>query len=217
MTPRLGPGHVIAIWGAIPADRRALTDAVAQRFLLRGLPATTLPDTEAAPCSGSTSDPDEAFTRSHDCRMRIDEASRSALVVTDRSPVALLAEADLEFQRWPAALIAAEQRHAFTLLLPPPDPPSPEAQALDSRLRAAFAAVGLPCAIIHGREPQQRLARAWAALQSGLDGRDERLPPAQSQPRLRSSAWNCERCSDPDCEHRLFTDLLARRQRPANG
>ncbi|WP_295522291.1 hypothetical protein [uncultured Pseudacidovorax sp.] len=210
---------MIAIWGAWAADRRALTDALAQRFHERGLLATTLPNTEAASCSRSASgpDPDEALGRSHDWRMRIDEASRSALVVTDRSPVALLAEADLEFQRWPAALIAAEQRHAFTLLLPPPDPPSPEAQALDSRLRAAFAAVGLPCAIIHGREPEQRLARAWAALQSGLDGRDERLPPAQSQPRLRSSAWNCERCSDPDCEHRLFTDLLARRQRPVTG
>ncbi|QNP48089.1 hypothetical protein [Diaphorobacter aerolatus] len=28
-------------------------------------------------------------------------------------------------------------------------------------------------------------------------------------PRMRS--WNCEKCSDPDCEHRLFTDLLGAR------
>jgi hypothetical protein len=24
--------------------------------------------------------------------------------------------------------------------------------------------------------------------------------------------WNCEKCSDPGCEHRLFRDLIAQRQ-----
>jgi hypothetical protein len=26
--------------------------------------------------------------------------------------------------------------------------------------------------------------------------------------------WNCEKCSDPECEHRLFQSLLAQRQDP---
>jgi hypothetical protein len=28
----------------------------------------------------------------------------------------------------------------------------------------------------------------------------------------RLRAWNCEKCSDPVCEHRLFTSLVDQRQ-----
>ena len=29
---------------------------------------------------------------------------------------------------------------------------------------------------------------------------------------MRLRAWDCEKCSDPECEHRLFTSLVAQRE-----
>lgn len=39
----------------------------------------------------------------------------------------------------------------------------------------------------------------------------QRLGLAPRPERPVYAAWACERCADPACEHRLFTDLMARR------
>jgi hypothetical protein len=93
---------------------------------------------------------------------------------------------------------------AFTLLMGL-DLPVADAEALqrreraDALLREALAAAQRPFAVVHGRGPE-RLASALRAL--GLGG---------AQTPARAAAWSCDKCSDPACEHRLFTDLLRRR------
>ncbi|WP_017761636.1 hypothetical protein [Pseudacidovorax intermedius] len=209
MTPRLGTASVIAVWGAPTADREQLVDALARRFVQRGIRAIALvgmAPTDALECPPA---PTDALAQAQAWRTRIDQARHNALVVAAGSPIALLAQRGVPVESWPPSLVAAERGHAFTLLLPPQDAAGNGEQDLDARLRAGFAAVGLPCAIIHGRDAAQHLSRAWSALQAGLEAREE----APATPRhLRAPAWNCERCSDPDCEHRLFTDLIAARQ-----
>lgn len=205
MTPRLGPGSVVAVWSADALARRLLAEALAQRFVQRGRPAVVMPDASAA----AAVKPADLRPAAHALRQHIDDARRQALVVVDGSPLSTLAAGGLAPDDWPQPLVDAERAHAFTLLIAPADA-TPAAAARDTALRRAFAAAALPCAVIHGRDGTQRLARAWMALQSGLDGQEHAPPPPH---RLRPPAWNCERCSDPECEHRLFTDLIAGRPR----
>ncbi|MDM0013007.1 hypothetical protein QTH87_11245 [Variovorax sp. J22P168] len=76
-----------------------------------------------------------------------------------------------------------------------------QAADLDHRLRAALASARLPFAVLHGKGPD-RLVHALRAL--GLDAEVPVRPRMAALP-------ECERCSEPSCEHRLFTDLLRQR------
>lgn len=214
MTPCLRPGSVIAIWGASAQVRQGLADALVQRFMQRGIPSMRLSCAATRFAAGALPAFETWLAKAKRFRQQIDSACKHALVITDRSPLALLAEGGAAAAAWPAELVAAERGHAFTLLIPAADTANAEEQAIEVRLRAAFTVSGQPCTIIHGRDAEQRFGRAWSALQPGPDVLE--AAPA-SQQRLRSRAWNCERCSDPDCEHQLFTELLAARQAPPAG
>ena len=76
---------------------------------------------------------------------------------------------------------------------------------------AALLRGGVPYTVVHG-SGAQRLANAWNAINS-IAERAERTGAA-GRKGTESQAWNwpCEKCSDPGCEHRLFTDLLAGRK-----
>ena len=54
----------------------------------------------------------------------------------------------------------------------------------------------------------------YALLALGLPGEDETAwhtrQNAQYALNEGRTPWLCEKCSDPDCEHRLFTGLLQR-------
>jgi len=67
--------------------------------------------------------------------------------------------------------------------------------------------------VIYGAGPS-RLANALLAL--GLPAPDARAQQTREQAQFDlnrgRTPWSCEKCSDPDCEHKLFTGLL--RQHP---
>jgi nicotinamide riboside kinase len=70
---------------------------------------------------------------------------------------------------------------------------------IDARLREVLQREGLAFSMVYGQGPQ-RLAGALAALEPG----------ASTVPQTRSNwRWLCDKCSDADCEHRLFSDLQA--------
>jgi hypothetical protein len=88
----------------------------------------------------------------------------------------------------------------------------PEQQKEDSLLRQALGLAQVPFKIVYGRE-LQRLNNALIAL--GLT----EFNTAAWQDRERSQfkinggrdTWVCNDCSDPACEHKLFTRLLGKR------
>ena len=57
----------------------------------------------------------------------------------------------------------------------------------------------VPYRVVYGAGAD-RLQNALAAIDAALSPR----APA------RGWAWSCDKCSDPDCEHRLFSQLLGR-------
>lgn len=74
----------------------------------------------------------------------------------------------------------------------------------DQQLRRALAKAAVPYTVVYGQGPQ-RLAQALGALQGLQDG-------SQADEQARHPwVWACDTCSDPDCERRLLSDLLARR------
>jgi len=89
---------------------------------------------------------------------------------------------------------------------------SPEGRLpIDGLLREALTRSALDFRVIYG-QGLTRLNNALLAL--GLDAEDEaawqRRESAQFALNEGRTPWLCEKCSDPDCEHRLFTGLLQR-------
>jgi len=96
-------------------------------------------------------------------------------------------------------------------------------ESADQSIRTALLQAGVPYQVIYGSE-DERLAHALAAL-------EPLLKPAGKRPRQSPGSvggpdsagktrpwvpwvWVCDKCSDPQCEHRLLSDLLAGRARP---
>ncbi|MFC5519353.1 hypothetical protein [Polaromonas jejuensis] len=83
--------------------------------------------------------------------------------------------------------------------------------AADQTLRRMLAQAGVPYRVIYGAG-EERLAQARHAIESLLQCTGK---PMQQHPRPAGKpgawVWICDKCSDPQCEHRLLTDLLAQR------
>ena len=103
-----------------------------------------------------------------------------------------------------------------------PCPPAEQdnREQCDAELRRQLQASGTPYRVVYG-STARRVSTALAAAQAlqasspstavsltrapvgSADGRDE----DNDQGRLKMRSWGCEKCSDPICEHRLFTSL----------
>lgn len=137
------------------------------------------------------------------------------VVIADTTPLVIAAYSELYFNDntlWPGAI--AHQRGYHLHLLMGLDLPwmpdglfreSPAVRdAIDTLLRRELQAAGLPFQTVYGRghaRLHQALSVMGPLLGCSLVDSDATL----AQGRV---TWNCEKCSDPDCEHRLFTALL---------
>jgi len=82
---------------------------------------------------------------------------------------------------------------------------------VDAHVRQALERSGILYRVVYGQGPQ-RLNNALLAL--GLAAEDAAAGQTREHAQYALNAgrtpWSCEKCSDPDCEHRLFTGLLQR-------
>jgi len=111
----------------------------------------------------------------------------------------------------PSAFLADQAPYGLVLLCGL-ESIDPSRQAADQAIRSALAAAGMAYCVLYG-DASQRLAGALGAverLQPGLLLREPQ-PSGRSKPWV----WVCDKCSDPVCEHRLLSDLLAQRAAPA--
>ena len=83
---------------------------------------------------------------------------------------------------------------------------------VDTLLRQALVRAGMPYRVVYG-QGQQRLNNALLAL--GLPGEDDAAQNTRDKAQFAinegRTTWQCNECSDPECEHKLFTGLLAKR------
>ena len=85
-------------------------------------------------------------------------------------------------------------------------------EPVDRLIRQHLLAAGIAHSVVHGQGLQRLdnalMALGWPQYTGETVQRGARL---DNRP-----LWACEKCSDPDCEHRLFTTLLQRPTDPAD-
>lgn len=203
MTPVLPAGCVIAVLGAEGTGKTELSNALATRLAQRGIAAELVSGLEDVQTA------------------RIAAAAERAVVVADTT--ALVAAVQRELQTADISLydeaLAAQRGYALTLLmaldLPPQRAETPERmlarEKADTLLRAALTRGRIPYAVIHGRGPE-RLAAAWNAVNARSEAAEAAVGSRGADGGERGWYWSCDKCSDPACEHRLFSDLVAGRR-----
>lgn len=75
-------------------------------------------------------------------------------------------------------------------------------EAVDAQLRSTLMRGKIAYAVVYGHGP----ARVDAALKAVASLGHQRVEPHADGASQRQ--WSCEKCSDPECEHRMFTGLL---------
>ena len=147
---------------------------------------------------------------------RIETASGQGFAVTGSTALMTAIDCDLQFadRSLYADALAAQRRYTFTLLSAADSTRTGRRRqasaAVDARVRSVLADAGVPFTVIHG-QGDERLANAWNALRS-LTADTDTETATTTRRTARSWAWSCDNCSDPVCEHRLFSDLVAGRR-----
>lgn len=139
------------------------------------------------------------------------------LVIADTTALMVAAYSELYFEDSTllAPALAAQGSYELTLLMGLDLPWQPDGlfrdspalrDATDALLRRELQRAGIAHQTVYG-QGEARLAQALRAIGTAL-GR----PLVNEDPALSTGLrpWSCENCSDPDCEHRLFTGLLSR-------
>lgn len=214
MTPSLVRGCVIAVLGAESTGKTELAAALAARLNQRGIATTLVSEYLREWCEreGRTPQPSEQAAIADEQTRRIAVAAMLGVVVADTTSVMTAVYSDMLFDddSLYADALAAQRGYAVTLLtaldLPwvadgmQRDGPHVR-EPVDAMVRAALARASVSFTVVHGRG-SERLASAWNALNLA----------AQSEGRISSGwRWSCDKCSDPVCEHSMFTDLLAKK------
>jgi nicotinamide riboside kinase len=224
MTPMLPTGCVVAVLGAESTGKTELARAIAQRLQERGVPTTLVGEYLREWCDreGRTPRPDEQQAIADEQTRRIGAAAATGVVIADTTALmtAVYSEQLFGDRSLYAGALAAQRRFAITLLTALDIPwvgdhlrDGPHArQPTDTLVRAALSGAGVSYAVVHGTGGE-RLANAWNAINSiaGSEGR-ARARGGRADAKPAAWTWPCEKCSDPECEHRLFTDLIGRRE-----
>ena len=144
------------------------------------------------------------------------------VVLADTSAIMVAAYSEQYFNDdalWPLAVTDHAAAASLTLLMGLDLPWVPDGlfrdsatarQTTDTILRNRLGRAGIAYQTIYGsgeNRSLQALRTVGAAMGQPLVTQD----PFWEQGRRR---WNCEKCSDPACEHRLFRDLIAQREQP---
>lgn len=156
----------------------------------------------------------------------IDQASAQPgvrVVVADTTALMVAAYSELYFNDtglYPTAL-ARQRRYSLTLLMGLDLPWVPDGlfrdspavrEATDTLLRRELQAAGIAFQTVYG-QGEARLQQALRAVGPLLG---EALVPTDRSLSEGRVAWNCDKCSDPACEHRLFSQLIQEPNTPAS-
>ena len=202
-------GRVIALLGAESTGKTTLALQLGQALADEGRRVEVVPETLREFCDREGRTPridEQAAIAAEQTRRITAAAARCELVLADTTALMTAVYSDIVFgdrSLYPQA--QADQRACHLTLLTALDLPwqpdglqrdGPQVRPpVDTRVRAALLAAGLPFAVVGGQGPA-RLANALQAVQHALGE-----PLAEPTPRWRGV---CERCGDPDCERHLL-------------
>lgn len=202
----------IAVLGAESTGKTELTRALAGHFRAQGRSVTLVAEVLREWCENTGRVPvaSEQLAIAQEQARRAD-ASDSDVLIADTGPLMIAVYSDMLFNDSAIyGMALAHQRTYDATLVTGIDLPwvadglrdGPHAQEpTDRLLRAALARGNIDYKVVYGTGPE-RLRNALMAIDATI------------HPRLQASSsqtWSCDKCSDPECEHRLFTGLLQSR------
>jgi nicotinamide riboside kinase len=203
----------IALLGAESTGKTQLAQDLAAHFSALGRKAEWVPEALRDWCvrEGRTPRPEEQMAIAQEQERRVDQAaSRSQVVLADTTAVMVAIYSAMLFEDGSLYRFALERQRSYGVTLVTGldlpwvadglqrDGPHVR-EPVDSLVRDALAKADVPFRVVYGQGPD-RLRNALAAI-------DSALAPAEAP---RNWTWSCEKCSDPECEHRLFARLLGR-------
>lgn len=209
----------IALLGAESTGKTRLASALAKALTADGRPVVVVTEYLREWCEqhGRTPQRAEQAGIAQMQTERVEAAAQAApagLVIADTTPLMTAIYSNHLFgdgSLYEPAL-AHQRSYDLTLLMGldvPWQADGPQARApMDQMIRAALTRGGVDFKVIYGLG-EERLQHALEAIQALMP-----LPDAIQNP-ARAGApwvWLCDKCSDPQCEHRLLSDLLAQRK-----
>ncbi len=205
----------IALLGAESTGKTALAEALAGHFNAAGRTAAAVPEVLREWCvqHGREPRPQEQLAIAREQERRADAASaRAQVVIADTTALMVAIYAAMLYEDDPLYRFALEsQRRYDATLVMGLDLPwvadglhrqGPQVREdVDGCLRAELARAAVPYRVIYG-DGTQRLDSALAALDA--PAKTKTAPPRGDA----AWVWSCEKCSDPECEHKLFSRML---------
>lgn len=197
---------LITVLGAAPEIRGALCRALQARLADRKV------NTVHRPCNAAPEPCPSDWLK--DCASALSAALSSSTLVLNESSVVHAAAARQNVM--PPALQTAARaelaRSAQVLLCAAPAQGDAAMHTLDGRLRQSLLEARANFCVIHATGPAAQ-AQAWQALCLALGWPLDAEPDSASVARRAIWRGACDKCSDPVCEHRVFSDLIAQRIR----
>lgn len=203
----------IALLGAESTGKTRLAQDLASHFNALGRSAAAVPEALRDWCAreGRTPRPEEQMDIALEQERRVDEAAaQSEVVIADTTAVMVAIYSAMLFEDGSLYRFALERQRRYEVtLVTGLDLPwvadglqrdGPHVQGpVDALVREILGKARVPYRVVYGSGPE-RLRNALAAV-------DSALAPAAAH---RNWTWSCEKCSDPECEHRLFARLLGK-------
>jgi nicotinamide riboside kinase len=215
----------IAIVGAESTGKSSLTQALAEVIRLRGQAVHTIDEVLRTWCEreGRTPQPHEQLGIAQAQAQAVEQAGPQGpqdWVISDTTPLMTAVYSHMLFadeSLYPMAL-AHQKLYDITLVTGLDLPWVADGLQrdgahvrgpVDTLVRQALERSGIHYRVVYGQGPQ-RLNNALMAL--GLQGEDEQALQLREQAQFAinqgRTVWQCNECSDPECEHKLFTALL---------
>jgi nicotinamide riboside kinase len=208
----------IALLGAESTGKTQLAHELTRHLLARGKRVCVVPELLREWCTreGRTPRPEEQLAIAREQESRVDAARDSAdIVVADTTALMVAIYAGMLFPDGEICRFALESQRRYDATLVTgldlpwvPDGLHRDAGApredVDALVRTLLQRAGVAFQVVYGEGPQ-RLAHALQALAAADVLATGSAAPAQGT--RRPWVWACEKCSDPECEHRLFTQL----------
>lgn len=200
----------IALLGAESTGKTTLARELQSHFHALGRSAVAVPEALRDWCAreGRTPRPEEQMPIAQEQERRVDEAASSAqVVIADTTAIMVAIYSAVLFDDHALVRYAVERQRSYDVtLVTGLDLPwvadglqrdGPHVQGpIDAQVRTMLGRAGLEYRVVYG-SGTERVRNALAAI-------DASLAPRRAAP---SWVWQCDKCSDPDCEHRLFTRL----------
>jgi nicotinamide riboside kinase len=217
----------IAVLGAESTGKTTVARALAEELHTAESPVVVVHEVLREWCNreGRTPRAEEQRGIAQEQARRAETAWASTGVVADTTPLMTAVYSELLFgDRSLYGFALAHQRHYHLTLLTGLDVAwvadglqrdGPHVrEPVDAMVRAALARAGIAFHTVYG-QGDARLGHAISVIENAMNSiaksQDNTGTKGQSDSRKAAAwSWPCDKCSDPACEHRLFTDLLGR-------